>query len=174
MTFQKKYFFFVIMYCSFCCLILSWAELQWNSFSSISDVGIKLILVFYMLEHRHKKWKDSLDTRAVLLIISLDLEISGVVVRGIHQSNEKWLLPVRIFLVKMTLRLSVVTAMVPTLLKQMRRLLQIKKIIPNLPSINKNGWLLVHPPTLLKKLRPLHRKRAITGPWRVLSTVEVR
>ena len=59
-----------------------------------------------MLEHRQKKWKDSLDTRAVLLIISLELEISGVVVRGIHQSNEKWLLQVRIFLVKMTLRLS--------------------------------------------------------------------
>ena len=117
-----------------------------------------------MLEHRHKKWKDSLDTRAVLLIISLDLEISGVVVRGIHQSNEKWLLPVRIFLVKMTLRLSVVTAMVPTLLKQMRRLLQIKKIIPNLPSINKKRLVTRTPPNVVKKAVDIAQKKSNNWP----------
>ena len=33
-----------------------------------------------LLEHSHKKRKDSLETRAVLLIISLELEISGVAV----------------------------------------------------------------------------------------------
>ena len=31
--------------------------------------------------HSHKKWKDSLETRAVLLIFSFELEISGVAVQ---------------------------------------------------------------------------------------------
>ena len=40
------------------------------------------------------KRKDSLETQAVLLIFSLELEISGVVVQSIHQSCKKWkLLP---------------------------------------------------------------------------------
>ena len=39
----------------------------------------------------HKIWKDSLETRAaVLLIFSLELEISGVAVQSIHQNSEKW------------------------------------------------------------------------------------
>ena len=40
--------------------------------------------------HGHKKQKDSLETRAVLLIFSLELEISGVAVQSIHQNSEKW------------------------------------------------------------------------------------
>ena len=40
--------------------------------------------------HNHKKRKDSLETRAVLLIFSLELEISGVTVQSIHQNSEKW------------------------------------------------------------------------------------
>ena len=36
------------------------------------------------------KWKDSLETRAVLLIFSLVLEISGVAVQSVPQSTEKW------------------------------------------------------------------------------------
>ena len=40
--------------------------------------------------HSHKKRKDSLETRAALLIFSLELEISGVVVQSIHQKSEKW------------------------------------------------------------------------------------
>ena len=36
------------------------------------------------------KRKDSLETRAVLLIFSLVLEISGVAVQSVHQSTEKW------------------------------------------------------------------------------------
>ena len=40
--------------------------------------------------HSHKKRKDNLETRAVLLIISLELEISGVAVQRIHQNSEKW------------------------------------------------------------------------------------
>ena len=40
--------------------------------------------------HSHKKRKDSLETRAVLLMFSLELEISGVAVQSIHQNSEKW------------------------------------------------------------------------------------
>ena len=111
----------------------------------------------------HKKRKDSLETQAVLLVFLLELEISGVAVQGIHQNSEKWLLPVRILLVKMTLRLflplSVVMTMMPTPLRQLRRSLQIKKIITNL-SINnsKNGWFLGHPQSIAKKT--LHRKKS--------------
>ena len=39
------------------------------------------------LDHSHKKRKDSLETRAVLLISSLELEISGVAVQRIHQNR---------------------------------------------------------------------------------------
>ena len=38
----------------------------------------------------HKKRKDSLETRAALLIFLLDLEISGVAVQSIHKNSEKW------------------------------------------------------------------------------------
>ena len=40
--------------------------------------------------HIHKKRKNTLDTRAVLLIFSLELKISGVAVQSIHQNSEKW------------------------------------------------------------------------------------
>ena len=38
--------------------------------------------------HSHKKRKDSLETRAVLLIFVLEFEISGVAVQSIHQNSE--------------------------------------------------------------------------------------
>ena len=37
-----------------------------------------------------KKQKDSLETWAILLIFSLEPEISGVAVQSIHQNSEKW------------------------------------------------------------------------------------
>ena len=40
-----------------------------------------------LLDHSHKKLEDSLDTRAVLLIISLEVDISGVAVLSIHQNS---------------------------------------------------------------------------------------
>ena len=43
-----------------------------------------------ILHHSHKKRKDSLETRAVLLIFSTELEIFGVAVQSIHQNSEKW------------------------------------------------------------------------------------
>ena len=40
--------------------------------------------------HSHKKRKDSLETRSVLLIFLLELKISGVAVQSIHQNIKKW------------------------------------------------------------------------------------
>ena len=41
-------------------------------------------------EHSHKKRKDSLEKQAVLLMFSLELEISGVAIQSIHQNSQKW------------------------------------------------------------------------------------
>ena len=49
-----------------------------------------MILTSYSLYHSHKKRKDSLETRTVLLIFSPELEIFGVAVQSIHQNSEKW------------------------------------------------------------------------------------
>ena len=43
-----------------------------------------------LLNHSHKKQKDNLETLAVLLIFSLELEISEVAVQDIHRNSEKW------------------------------------------------------------------------------------
>ena len=40
------------------------------------------------LEHSHKKRKNSLETRNVLLIFLRELEISTIAVQGIHQNGE--------------------------------------------------------------------------------------
>ena len=45
---------------------------------------------FHCFIHSHKKRKDSLETRAVLLTFFLELGISGVAVQSIHQNSEKW------------------------------------------------------------------------------------
>ena len=43
------------------------------------------------LEHSLKKRKeDSLEARVVLLIISLELEISELAIQSIHQNSKKW------------------------------------------------------------------------------------
>ena len=42
-----------------------------------------------MYKHNHKKREDILETRVVLLIFLLELEISGVAVQGIHRNSEK-------------------------------------------------------------------------------------
>ena len=52
---------------------------------------------FAILQHSHKKRKDSLETRAVLLVYWLQLESSGVAVQEIHRNSEKAVLTVRIF-----------------------------------------------------------------------------
>ena len=46
----------------------------------------------FLSVHSHTKWKDSLETVAVLLLFSLELEVSGEALQGIHQNIQKWLL----------------------------------------------------------------------------------
>ena len=43
-------------------------------------------------KHNHKKRKDSLKTRAILLIFLLETKISGVAIQKILQNIKKWLL----------------------------------------------------------------------------------
>ena len=115
---------------------------------------------FCVLYHSHKKRKDSLETQAILLIFSLELEISGVAVQGIHQSSQKWLLSVKIFLVAV--------AMDSALLSQLIRSQQIKKVITNPPSIinnSKKGRLLRYLRLSQETTEVIQkRERAITGP----------
>ena len=47
-------------------------------------------IIFKWFNHSYKKRKDSLETRAVLLIFSLELKKSGVAIQSIHQDSEKW------------------------------------------------------------------------------------
>ena len=47
-------------------------------------VFMQVCFACHVMYHSHKKRKDSLETRAVLLIFSLELRISGVAVQGIH------------------------------------------------------------------------------------------
>ena len=48
-----------------------------------------LVVFFDQKYDSHKKRKDSLETRAVLLIFSFEIEISRVAVQRIHQNSEK-------------------------------------------------------------------------------------
>ena len=91
------------------------------------------------MEHSHKKQKDSLETRAVLLIILLELEISGVAVQSIHRKTAEngnfceELLSENDF--EAVLATFCCYAMVPTLLRQFKRSLQIKKSIAYAPRV---------------------------------------
>ena len=53
------------------------------------DLYLRNVLVYHFV-HSHKKQKDSLETRAVLLKLWLEFEISGVAVQKINQNSEKW------------------------------------------------------------------------------------
>ena len=44
---------------------------------------------FAVLQHNHKKRKNTLETRAVLLVFWLEFEISGVAVQEIHRNSKK-------------------------------------------------------------------------------------
>ena len=66
---------------------------------------LKFYPVVHHFDHSHKKRKDSLETQAVLMIFSLEIEISGVAIQSIHQKQRKMATFVRNCLVKMTLRM---------------------------------------------------------------------
>ena len=71
----------------------------------------------------------------ILVEISYKLEIPGEAVQRIHQNSEKMVAFMRNCLVKINLRLflllSIFMTMVPPLLRQFKKLLQIKKFIKN-------------------------------------------
>ena len=59
----------------------------------------RLLHKFAVLQDNHKKRKNNLETRAVLLVLWLELEISGLAVQEIHRNsktaacNEDFLFP---------------------------------------------------------------------------------
>ena len=111
-------------------------------------IFIFVSVIIHLYNHSHKNWKDSLETmgctgsiRAALLIFWLGLEISGVAMDSIHQKSKKWRLQCRIAQwkwLRLFYPLSVVMTMVPRLLRQLRRSLQIKKSITNAPCLLDN------------------------------------
>ena len=70
--------------------------INFDKFAEFSNDQIKIMISFLQRitedhdYHSHNKRKDSLETRALLLIFSLELEISGVAVQRIHRNSEKW------------------------------------------------------------------------------------
>ena len=77
---------------------------KWLQTKPVRDNAAFTVTTFL---HSHKKRKDSLETQDVLLTFSLKRDISGVAVQEIHENRGGggWLLSVRIFLIKMALRL---------------------------------------------------------------------
>ena len=59
-------------------------------YQQISKILYRVLFNIEDCYHSLKKQKDSLETRAVLLIFLLEREISGVVVQSILQDSEKW------------------------------------------------------------------------------------
>ena len=57
--------------------------------STIATDFVIMTIVYTRIKHSHKKRKDILETRAVMLILSLKLEIYGVTVHSTHQNSEK-------------------------------------------------------------------------------------
>lgn len=74
----------------------------------------------FLFKQSQKKCKDILETRVVILIYLLELEISVMILWGIYQDSEKWLLSVRVFLVEVTLRIFSSFFVVMTLVMTMR------------------------------------------------------
>ena len=155
---------------------------------------VEFCSLFYLCIHSHRKRKDSVEIRTVLLIFSLELEISRVAVQRIHQNSKKWWLLWGIarwkwlwgyfshFLLSWlwcqrfwgtskdcyrSKRLSQMLLVCDSLLNR-------QNISINRSEIGLVTYLLGHLRHSLKSCRSCTEKGAITGPWWVLSTVEVR
>ena len=59
-------------------------------FLKLLMIKAKFLRKCYCFHHSHKKRKDSLESRTVFLIFSLELKISGVAVQSVHQNSDKW------------------------------------------------------------------------------------
>ena len=57
--------------------------------STIATDFVIMTFVYTRIKHSHKKRKDSLETRAVMLILLLELEISGVAVHSTIKTAKK-------------------------------------------------------------------------------------
>ena len=61
-----------------------------SKFIAVFQESLKSLQNWLYDHHSHKKRKDSLEERAVLLIFSLELESVLVAVERIHQNSKKW------------------------------------------------------------------------------------
>ena len=114
-----------IMGCSYLVFYKYFLHFENLASNTIKDESINL----NSWHHSHKKQKNSLETQVVNFIILLELQMSGVAIQRIYTSEEEKIAAfVRNRLVKIILRLfqpiSVVTAIVSTLLRQFKRLAQ--------------------------------------------------
>ena len=66
----------------------------WLILKSSQSGWISFLYIFQPFKvrycHSHRKQNNTLETRAVLLIFSHELEISGVAKQSIHQNSKKW------------------------------------------------------------------------------------
>ena len=76
----------IIMACSYLVFYKYFLHFEFLASNTIKNESIHL----NSWHHSHKKQKNSLETQVVLLIFSLELEISGVAVQRIHQNSKKW------------------------------------------------------------------------------------
>ena len=149
---------------------------------------------FYLRIHSHKKRKDSVEIWTVLLIFSLELQISRVAVQRIHQNSKKW------WLLWGIARWKWLWGYFSYFLlswlwcqrfwgnsedcyrsKRLLQMLLVSDSLLNRQNISINSseiglvtYLLGHFRRSLKSCRSCTEKGAITGPWWVLSTAEVR
>ena len=135
-------------------------------------------LVYHFM-HSLKKQKDSLETRAVLLIFSLELEISGAYIKTANNDDicEELLSENDFEAVSATFccydhgaKVSQAVQKIATDQKEYRKcssyviICWIAKIYQSATNCEK--WLVTRIlPTWLKKLLSCTEKRAITGPW---------
>ena len=107
--------------------------------SLFSEVNLMVLMYLVQLKqilhkHSHKKWKDSLERWAVLLTFCLNLKYLGWPYRAYiktSQNGDFWEELLSENELRLFQPLSVVMTIVPRLLRQFRRLLQIKKGIAN-------------------------------------------
>ena len=143
-------------------------------FELLANNTIKNEIINLSSWHRsHKKKKDSLEIRVILLIFSLELEISGVAVQRILQNSEKWLWGcfsqfLLLWLWCQRFRGSSEDRYRSKRLSQILLVCLLKSqniLINNINNSERRSW---------KSSKSCTEKVAITGPWWVLSTMEVR
>ena len=143
-------------------------------FELLANNTIKNEIINLSSWHRsHKKKKDSLEIRVILLIFSLELEISGVAVQRILQNSEKWLWVCLSQFLLLWLWCQRCWGSSKDRYRS-KRLSQILLVCllksQNILINNSEKWLVTRTPTtLLKKLQKLYRKRS--NNWSMVSFI---